>query len=256
MHVITVWTETYRWSAAFAVHQNGLTSFSKILFSLEITQLGDCKRVISLRSISEVQQLVVLGGKSHSVRLFFWDQIPDSTGVKIPEAKGCQAITSGLVCQGSTAVLCAASKRQVICFQLTNRKGPPRKIKEFQAPGVVQCMDLLGERVCVGYSSGFSFYPLLNEGAPFNLPHPDEPKLSFLAQTAHDALCAARLTLSEYLLCFSTFGVYVNADGKKSRSQEIMWPAPPLSCCEYSIMLVWCLLWYCSLWLSNFVFSV
>ncbi|XP_073460988.1 serine/threonine-protein kinase MRCK gamma isoform X1 [Aquarana catesbeiana] len=205
------------------------------LFSLhmnnnEITQLGDCKRVISLRSISEVQQLVVLGGKSHSVRLFFWDQIPDSTGVKIPEAKGCQAITSGLVCQGSTAVLCAASKRQVICFQLTNRKGPPRKIKEFQAPGVVQCMDLLGERVCVGYSSGFSFYPLLNEGAPFNLPHPDEPKLSFLAQTAHDALCAARLTLSEYLLCFSTFGVYVNADGKKSRSQEIMWPAPPLSC--------------------------
>ncbi|XP_018409819.1 PREDICTED: serine/threonine-protein kinase MRCK gamma [Nanorana parkeri] len=196
----------------------------------EITQLGDCKRVASLRCVSEVQQLVVLSGKSHSVRLFSWDFIPDSTGVKIPEAKGCQAITSGLVCQGSTAVLCAASKRQVTCFQLTNRKGLPRKIKEFQAPGAVQCMDILGERLCVGYSSGFSLYPLLNEGAPFNLPHPDEPKLSFLAQTAHDAFCAARLTLSEYLLCFSTFGVYVNAEGKKSRPQEIMWPAPPLAC--------------------------
>ncbi|XP_072277444.1 serine/threonine-protein kinase MRCK gamma isoform X2 [Pyxicephalus adspersus] len=196
----------------------------------EITQLGDCKRVVSLRSISEVQQLVVLSGKSHSVRLFSLDFIPDSTGMKIPEAKGCQVITSGLVCQGSTAVLCVASKRQVTCFQLTNRKGLPRKIKEFQAPGAVQCMDILGERLCVGYPSGFSLYPLLNEGAPFNLPHPDEPKLSFLAQTALDAFCATRLTLSEYLLCFSTFGVYVNAEGKKSRSQEIMWPAPPLAC--------------------------
>ncbi|XP_068115537.1 serine/threonine-protein kinase MRCK gamma isoform X2 [Hyperolius riggenbachi] len=196
----------------------------------EITQVGDCKRVLSLRCVPEVQQLAVLCGKSHSVRIFSLDLIPDSTGVKISEAKGCQAIASGLICQGSTSVLCAASKRQVTCFQLTNRKGLPKKIKEFQAPGVVQCMDILGERLCVGYSSGFSLYPLLNEGAPLHLPHPDEPKLSFLAQNAHDAFCAARLTLSEYLLCFSTFGVFVSSEGKKSRPQEIMWPAPPLAC--------------------------
>ncbi|XP_066439051.1 serine/threonine-protein kinase MRCK gamma [Eleutherodactylus coqui] len=196
----------------------------------EITQLGDCKRVLSLRSVPEVQQLAVLCGKSHSVRLFTWDLPPDSPGVKIPEAKGCQVITTGLVCQGSTAVICAASKRQVICFQLSSRKGLPRRIKEFQAPGVVQCMDILGERLCVGFTSGFSLYPLLNEGAPLNFPNPDDAKLTFLMQAAPDALCAARLALSEYLLCFSTFGIYVNAEGKKSRSQEIMWPAPPLAC--------------------------
>lgn len=190
--------------------------------------------MLSLRSVPEVQQLAVLCGKSHSVRLFTWDLPPDSPGVKIPEAKGCQVITTGLVCQGSTTVLCAASKRQVVCFQLTNRKGLPRRIKEFQAAGVVQCMDILGERLCVGFTSGFSLYPLLNEGAPLNFPSPDDPKLTFLMQAAPDALCAARLALSEYLLCFSTFGIYVNADGKKSRSQEIMWPAPPLACCEYS----------------------
>ncbi|XP_075043889.1 serine/threonine-protein kinase MRCK gamma [Mixophyes fleayi] len=196
----------------------------------EITQLGDCKRVLSLRSVPEVQQLAVLCGKSHSVRLFSWDLIPDSAGVKIPEAKSCQAITTGLVCQGSSVVLCSASKRQVVCFQLTNRKGLPHRIKEFQATGVVQCMNILGERLCVGYATGFSLYPLLNEGAPINLPHPDDPKLTFLAQAAPDALCAARLTLNEYLLCFSTFATYVNAEGKKSRAQEIMWPAPPLAC--------------------------
>ncbi|KAM3919826.1 serine/threonine-protein kinase MRCK gamma isoform 2-T2 [Leptodactylus fuscus] len=196
----------------------------------EITQVGDCKRVLSLRSVPEVQQLAVLCGKSHSVRLFTWDLPPDSPGTKIPEAKGCQVIATGLVCQGSTAVLCAASKRQVVCFQLTSRKGLPRRIKEFQAAGAVQCMDILGERLCVGFTSGFSLYPLLNEGAPVNFPNPDDPKLTFLIQAAPDALCAARLTLSEYLLCFSTFGIYVNGDGKKSRSQEIMWPAPPLAC--------------------------
>ncbi|KAM8938611.1 serine/threonine-protein kinase MRCK gamma isoform 2-T2 [Pelodytes ibericus] len=198
----------------------------------EITQLGDCKRVLCLRSVTEAQQLAVLCGKSHSVRLFSWDLLllPDSAGVKIPEAKGCQALTSGLVCQGSSAILCSASKRQVMCFQLTNRKGLPRRIKEFQAAGVVQSMDILGERLCVGYPSGFSIYPLLNEGAPLHLPNPDEPKLTFLSQTTPDALCAARVTLSEYLLCFSTFGVFVDGQGKKSRPQEIMWPAPPVGC--------------------------
>ncbi|XP_053576111.1 serine/threonine-protein kinase MRCK alpha [Bombina bombina] len=198
----------------------------------EITQLGDCKRVLSMQSVAEAQQLVVLCGKSHSLRLFPWDLLllPDSAGIKIPEARGCQAFTSGLVCQGSSAVLCAASKRQVICFQLTNRKGLPRRIKEFQAIGVVQSMDILGERLCVGYPSGFSLYPLLNEAAPLHLPHPDEPRLSFLTQATPDALCAAKITLSEYLLCFSSFGVYVDAQGKKSRPQEIMWPAPPLRC--------------------------
>ncbi|CAH2325272.1 serine threonine- kinase MRCK gamma [Pelobates cultripes] len=198
----------------------------------EITQLGDCKRVLALRSIPEAQQLAVLCGKSHSVRLFSWDLLasPDSPGVKIPEARGCQALASDMVCQASSAILCSASKRQVICFQLTNRKGLPRRIKEFQAPGVVQCMDILGERLCVGYPSGFSIYPLLNEGAPLHLPSPDEPKLSFLTQVAPDALCAARVTLSEFLLCFSIFGVFVDAQGKKSRAQEIMWPAPPVSC--------------------------
>ncbi|XP_053305389.1 serine/threonine-protein kinase MRCK gamma [Spea bombifrons] len=196
----------------------------------EITQLGECKRVLSMRSVPEAQQLVVLCGKSHSIRLFSWDilLLPDSAGLKVPEARGCQALTSGLVCQGSCAILCSASKRQVICFQLTNRKGLPRRMKEFQAPGVVQCMDILGERLCVGYTGGFSLYPLLNEGAPLHLPIPDELKLTFLIQALPDALCAARVTLSEYLLCFSVFGVFVDAQGKKSRQQEIMWPAPPL----------------------------
>uniref|UniRef100_A0A8C5WER1 non-specific serine/threonine protein kinase n=1 Tax=Leptobrachium leishanense TaxID=445787 RepID=A0A8C5WER1_9ANUR len=198
----------------------------------EITQLGDCKKVLALHSIPEAQQLAVLCGKSHSVRLFSWDLLlsPDSAGMKITEARGCQAIASGMVCQASSAILCAASKRLVTCFQLSNRKSLPRRIKEFQATGVVQSMDIWGERLCVGYSSGFSVYPLLNEAVPMHLPNPDEPKLSFLTQAAPDALCAARVTLSEYLLCFSTFGVFVDAQGKKSRPQEIMWPAPPVGC--------------------------
>uniref|UniRef100_A0A6I8SZE8 non-specific serine/threonine protein kinase n=1 Tax=Xenopus tropicalis TaxID=8364 RepID=A0A6I8SZE8_XENTR len=198
----------------------------------EIMQLGDCKRVLALRCVPEAQQLAVLCGKSHSVRLFSWDLLllPDSTGMKIPEAKGCHAIASGLVCQGSSPVLCVASKRQVYCFQLTSNKGSPRRIKEFQAAGVVQCMDILGERLCVGYSSGFSLHPILNEAAPIQLPHPNEPKLTFLMQSTPDALCAARVTLSEFLLCFSTFGVYVDSQGRKSRTQEIMWPAPPVAC--------------------------
>ncbi|XP_016100856.1 serine/threonine-protein kinase MRCK beta [Sinocyclocheilus grahami] len=38
----------------------------------------------------------------------------------------------------------------------------------------------------------------------------------------------------EMLLCFSQLGVYVDATGRRSRTQELMWPATPLACSSNS----------------------
>uniref|UniRef100_A0A8C4VXN6 non-specific serine/threonine protein kinase n=1 Tax=Gopherus evgoodei TaxID=1825980 RepID=A0A8C4VXN6_9SAUR len=203
------------------------------LHTNEVLQLGDCRRVQLLLVSPQAQVLSVLCGKNHSVRLFSWVELetPESPGTKIAETKNCQTMVSGLICRGTTSVLCVASKRQVLCYQLTHSRPHSRRIKEIQAQGYVQCLDIMGDRLCVGYPSGFSLYPLLNEGAPLHLPHPEDPRGAAVAQM--EALRAVEVSLSELILCFSGLGLYVDGQGRRTRQQELMWPATPLSCCEW-----------------------
>ncbi|XP_032094543.1 serine/threonine-protein kinase MRCK gamma-like isoform X2 [Thamnophis elegans] len=197
----------------------------------DVLRVGDCRRVQLLLVSPEAQLLSVLCGKNHGLRIFSWAELetPEAPGTKMVEAKGCQAVAVGLICRGMTPVLCVACKRQVLCFQLTATHPPHRRIKEIQAPGYVQCLDVLGDRLCVGYPSGFSLYPLLNEGSPVSLPHADDVRANAVAQMK--ALKAVEVSLSEFILCFSGFGLYVDPHGHRSRAQELMWPATPLSCC-------------------------
>ncbi|XP_026543334.1 serine/threonine-protein kinase MRCK gamma [Notechis scutatus] len=197
----------------------------------DVLRVGDCRRVQLLLVSPEAQLLSVLCGKNHGLRVFSWAELetPEAPGTKVLEAKGCQAVAVGLICRGTTPVLCVACKRQVLCFQMAATHPPHRRIKEIQALGYVQCLDVLGDRLCVGYPSGFSLYPLLNEGSPVSLPHADDIRASAVAQM--EALKAVEVSLSEFILCFSGFGLYVDAHGYRSRAQELMWPAAPLSCC-------------------------
>uniref|UniRef100_A0A8C5RNH6 Non-specific serine/threonine protein kinase n=1 Tax=Laticauda laticaudata TaxID=8630 RepID=A0A8C5RNH6_LATLA len=194
----------------------------------DVLRVGDCRRVQLLLVSPEAQLLSVLCGKNHGLRIFSWAELetPEEPGTKVLEAKGCQAVAVGLICCGTTPVLCVACKRQVLCFQMAATHPPHRRIKEIQAPGYVQCLDVLGDRLCVGYPSGFSLYPLLNEGSPVSLPHADDIRASAVAQM--EALKAVEVSLSEFILCFSGFGLYVDAHGYRSRAQELMWPAAPL----------------------------
>ncbi|XP_058016012.1 serine/threonine-protein kinase MRCK gamma [Ahaetulla prasina] len=210
------------------------TDYGLFLINLrtnDVLRVGDCRRVQLLLVSPEVQLLSVLCGKNHGLRIFSWAELetPEAPGTKVVEAKGCQAVAVGLICRGTTPVLCVACKRQVLCFQLTATHPPHRRIKEIQAPGYVQCLDVLGDRLCVGYPSGFSLYPLLNEGSPVSLPHTDDVRATAVAQM--EALKAVEVSLSEFILCFSGFGLYVDMHGHRSRAQELMWPAAPLSCC-------------------------
>uniref|UniRef100_A0A8C5JAK9 Serine/threonine-protein kinase MRCK beta n=1 Tax=Junco hyemalis TaxID=40217 RepID=A0A8C5JAK9_JUNHY len=59
-------------------------------------------------------------------------------------------------------------------------------------------------------------------------------------QQSFDALCAVELSNEEFLLCFSHMGVYVDSQGRRSRMQELMWPATPVACsCNSSYVTVY-----------------
>ncbi|XP_009470777.1 PREDICTED: serine/threonine-protein kinase MRCK alpha isoform X2 [Nipponia nippon] len=199
----------------------------------EIIRVGDNKKVHQIELIPNEQLIAVISGRNRHVRLFPMAALDgrETEFYKLAETKGCQSIVSGHVRHGAFTCLCVAMKRQVLCYELNQSKTRHKKIKEIQVQGNVQWMSVFSDRLCVGYQSGFLKYPLHGEGSPYSLLHPDDHTLSFISQQPTDAICAVEISNKEYLLCFSSVGVYVDCQGRRSRQQELMWPATPSSCC-------------------------
>ncbi|NXB57590.1 MRCKA kinase, partial [Struthidea cinerea] len=199
----------------------------------EIIRVGDNKKVHQIELIPSEQLIAVISGRNRHVRLFPMAALDgrETEFYKLAETKGCQSIVSGHVRHGALTCLCVAMKRQVLCYELNQSKTRHKKIKEIQVQGNVQWMSIFSDRLCVGYQSGFLKYSLHGEGSPYSLLHPDDHTLSFISQQPTDAICAVEISNKEYLLCFSSVGVYVDCQGRRSRQQELMWPATPSSCC-------------------------
>uniref|UniRef100_A0A8C8YWR0 Serine/threonine-protein kinase MRCK alpha n=1 Tax=Prolemur simus TaxID=1328070 RepID=A0A8C8YWR0_PROSS len=199
----------------------------------EIIRVGDNKKIHQIELIPNDQLVAVISGRNRHVRLFPMSALDgrDTDFYKLAETKGCQTITSGKVRHGALTCLCVAMKRQVLCYELFQSKTRHRKFKEIQVPCNVQWMAIFSEQLCVGFQSGFLRYPLNGEGSPYSLLHSNDHTLSFIAHQPVDALCAVEISSKEYLLCFSSIGVYTDCQGRRSRQQELMWPANPSSCC-------------------------
>jgi len=73
------------------------------------------------------------------------------------------------------------------------------------------------------------------------LVHPDNQLLGFLAYSAVDAMRAIELSRGEFLLVFQTLGIYVNAQGRKSRDREIMYPAIPQAVSKLQTFIIYML---------------
>ncbi|XP_061742112.1 serine/threonine-protein kinase MRCK alpha isoform X2 [Nerophis ophidion] len=199
----------------------------------EIIRVGDNKKVHHIDLIPHEQLLAVISGRNRHVRLFPSQALDgrEIESYKLTETKGCQTVVSGPVRNGSLTCLCVAMKRQIICYEVNKSKARHRRLRELQAPGIVQWMGLLNERLYVGYQSGFARYSVHGDVSPVVLLHPEDHTLAFIPQQNLDALCAVEISGKELLLCFSAIGVYVDSQGRRSRQQELMWPAVPNAAC-------------------------
>ncbi|KAI1895402.1 hypothetical protein AGOR_G00105920 [Albula goreensis] len=198
-----------------------------------IVRAADCKKVHQIELIPKEKIVVLLCGRNRHVHLHPWGVLDGAEGnfdIKLPDTKGCQALTLGNLRPGGPPCLLAAVKRQVLCYEITRTKPHHKKVWEVQAPGVVQWLGIVRERLCVGYPSGFALLSLLGDSSPVSLVSPSDPSLSFLSQQPLDALHAMEVGAEEFLLCFSQLGVYVDQQGRRSRTQELMWPATPIAC--------------------------
>uniref|UniRef100_A0A2K5SI24 CDC42 binding protein kinase alpha n=2 Tax=Cebinae TaxID=38070 RepID=A0A2K5SI24_CEBIM len=199
----------------------------------EIIRVGDNKKIHQIELIPNDQLVAVISGRNRHVRLFPMSALDgrETDFYKLAETKGCQTIASGKVRHGALTCLCVAMKRQVLCYELFQSKTRHRKFKEIQVPYNVQWMAIFSEQLCVGFQSGFLRYPLNGEGSPYSMLHLNDHTLSFIAHQPMDAICAVEISSKEYLLCFNSIGIYTDCQGRRSRQQELMWPANPSSCC-------------------------
>uniref|UniRef100_A0A1A7WMS8 non-specific serine/threonine protein kinase n=1 Tax=Iconisemion striatum TaxID=60296 RepID=A0A1A7WMS8_9TELE len=213
------------------------------LFVVEVTRdvivrAADSKKVYQIELIPKENIIALLCGRNRQVHLHPWGVLEGSESSfdssKLGETKNCQVMTTGVLRPGGPACLLAAAKRQVQCYEISRAKPYHKKLWEVQAPDTVQWLGMLRDRLCVGYSSGFALLALQGESSPISLVNPADPSLTFLAQQPMDALHAQAVGANEVLLCFSKLGIYVNGQGRRSRTQELMWPAMPLACCSNS----------------------
>uniref|UniRef100_A0A8B9S951 Serine/threonine-protein kinase MRCK beta n=1 Tax=Apteryx owenii TaxID=8824 RepID=A0A8B9S951_APTOW len=217
------------------------------LYVIEVTRdvivrAADCKKVYQIELAPKEKIIILICGRNHHVHLYPWTSLDGSEGsfdVKLAETKGCQLITTGTLKKSSSTCLFVAVKRQVFCYEIHRTKPFHKKFSEIQAPGTVQWMTVFKDKLCVGYQSGFSLLNIQGDGQSINLVNPNDPSLMFLSQQSFDALCAVELSNEEYLLCFSHMGIYVDSQGRRSRMQELMWPATPVACCNSSYVTVY-----------------
>ncbi|TNM94482.1 hypothetical protein fugu_017241 [Takifugu bimaculatus] len=207
------------------------------LFVVEVTRdvivrASDSKKTCQIDLIPKEKVIALLCGRNRHVHLIPWEALEGAEStfdVKMTETKGCQALTTGLLRPGGPACLIAAVKRQVQCYEITRSKPNYKKLWEVQAPGTVQWLGIVRERLCLGYPSGFALLALQGETSPVSLVSPGDPSLAFLAQQTLSALHAVEVGSTELLLCFSQLGIYVDLQGKRSRTQELMWPSTPVA---------------------------
>ncbi|XP_055088159.1 serine/threonine-protein kinase MRCK beta-like isoform X2 [Periophthalmus magnuspinnatus] len=223
-------------SAAVLDRERVVLGTEEALFVVELTRdvivrASDTKKVYQVELVPRENLVVLVCGRTKQVHLQSWvalDGSESSFDIKLTETKGCQALTTGTLRPGGASCLVTAVKRQVQCFELTRSKPFYRRMWEVQAPGPVQWLGMVLDRICVGFPGGFALLALQGESSPVSLVWPQDPSLVFLSQTPLDALHAAPLSRSnEILLCFSQTGVYVDHQGRRARTRELMWAGIP-----------------------------
>ncbi|BFZ07324.1 hypothetical protein BsWGS_10363 [Bradybaena similaris] len=206
----------------------------------QFVRIGDRserKQVFQVDLLLEQQlgYIVYLSGKQRHIKLLHQSSLEVNEGeqpLKINETKGCQLFCHGEIRQphgGSSCCLCVANKRTIQVYEINKTRQKYRKMKDIQVRGQVQCIEMMSDRLCVGYPSCFAIYCVQGDAAPMTLVNTEDNTLGFLVQNPIDAMCAVELSQKEYLLVFNIVGVYVNSNGNRSRQQEILWPATPVA---------------------------
>ncbi|CAL1542564.1 unnamed protein product [Lymnaea stagnalis] len=202
---------------------------------IRIASRTEKKQVYQIELVLEqgLGLLAYISGKQKHLKLLNQSALEghEMEPIKINETKGCHLFCHGEIRQpqgGSSCCLSVAIKRTVQVYEINKTRQKYRKMKDIQVPGQVDCIEMMSDRLCVGYPSSFAIYSVQGDAAPMTLVNIEDNSLGFLVQNPISAMLAVQMSEAEYFLAFNIVGIYVDNKGNRSRAQEILWPAQPL----------------------------
>ncbi|CAI4222526.1 unnamed protein product [Auanema sp. JU1783] len=194
------------------------------------------KRCVEQVEYNESEQLIMVmvgPSKERHIRLVPTSALDgrDLKWIKVPETKGCHLMAMGTG-EGGLNYMAVAIKKSVIVFQIDRTEKRHRKYRDFAMPGFPQSLSIQGGKLVVGFPHGFRAWPLTadhNNSKQISLVNMEDQSLQFLNQSSYEAQLmidvSTRVESSEYLLVFNKMGIYVDHQGRRSRSQELMFPS-------------------------------
>uniref|UniRef100_A0A1I8BZ05 non-specific serine/threonine protein kinase n=1 Tax=Meloidogyne hapla TaxID=6305 RepID=A0A1I8BZ05_MELHA len=178
----------------------------------------------------------------------------DLKWIKVQETRGCHLLCWGTgphvtnTSANRQHYFATALNKSVLVFQINRSERRHSAMRERAIPGQPQSLSISQGRLFVGYPSSFRVWDLL-DNSQISLVNLEDGSLQFLNQTLHDAEMIISVwpqrdsdndksidtkhpelqqsreeRPKEYLLVFQKLGLYVDANGRRSRSQELMFP--------------------------------
>ncbi|CAH8479801.1 unnamed protein product [Schistosoma curassoni] len=202
------------------------------------TRIGARKPVYQVEALAEELQLAVaIQGKQRFLKLILVGSFEGMNlkPIKITEPKLCTRFTCSMSRNNTVCLICVASNRSLFIFEIARVQGRHKRLKEISCPYIVQSINFVrdGDWICVGSSNYFAMFSIWTDGPAQVLLRGDlidiDSSLAFFQHSPSEAHCAVQLGDDEFLLAFENCGVYMNSNRKKTRPDNLMWPAKLIS---------------------------
>ncbi|XP_069373288.1 citron Rho-interacting kinase isoform X4 [Paralichthys olivaceus] len=222
--------------------EEGLYALNVIKNSL--THIPGLTSVFQIQILKELDKLLMITGEERALCLVEIKKVkqslsqshlpaqPDLSPFIFETVKGCHLFSSGKIDNGTC--ICAAMPNKITILRLNESLNKFCIRKEIETSEPCSCIHFTGYSIIIGTNK---FYEIeMKQYVLEEFLDKNDVTLAsavFAASSHSFPISIIQVTTApqkdEYLLCFHEFGVFVDAYGRRSRSDDIKWSRLPLS---------------------------
>ncbi|XP_061731296.1 citron rho-interacting kinase isoform X4 [Nerophis ophidion] len=217
---------------ALNVIKNSLTHIPGLACVFQIQILRELDKLLMITGEDRALCLVEIKKVKQSLSQSHLPSPPDLSPFIFETVKGCHLFSSGKIDNG--ICICAAMPNKITILRLNESLNKFCIRKEIETSEPCSCIHFTGYSIIIGTNK---FYEIeMKQYVLEEFLDKNDVTLAsavFAASSHSFPISIIQVTTApqkdEYLLCFHEFGVFVDAYGRRSRSDDIKWSRLPLS---------------------------
>ncbi|XP_055077642.1 citron rho-interacting kinase [Periophthalmus magnuspinnatus] len=217
---------------ALNVIKNSLTHIPGLSSVFQIQILKDLDKLLMITGEERALCLVDIKKIKQSLSQSHLPAPPDLCPLVFDTVKGCHLFSSGKI--DSSMCICAATANKITILRHNESLNKFCIRKEMETSEPCSCIHFTGYSIIIGTNK---FYEIeMNQYVLEEFLDKNDVTLAsavFAASSHSFPISIIQVTTApqkdEYLLCFHEFGVFVDAYGRRSRTDDIKWSRLPLS---------------------------